>query len=510
MQAAEEARLRELRRKAKEDAEASIQRQKAQEQSEREQMIREKKDRTESEIKNRALREEQLRLKKLEDHRLLTKKKLEEQQMENEKRAKEREAKGTCEGKYEFLFAVFSRLVLTHVIIEREREAKIELKRLVDLQAAESKRKEAEDLKQANLEAARLMQEMKRNSLLQKHAQHESLIGEIAIEREAESAVRQERNTAIDLKRKRQLQQAKEKEEAAKTRVQSKIEQQEARLRDLAERRLKEQLAIKAEKERQLQLKNQNLERIKKAKEDQLAETKRKAEEHDRKCEDLKKSKENMMKFRHKTTAEAKIKKDRLRSILDSSRTGRASLAGIKKLLDSGLMEPKSRKGQKKQKSADSNDSMGSLPSVAVHVANTPHKSRCATSEDQMKVRHKTTSEGQKDNNRLLRQGSNSRLLKLAEPKHTVQKKLKSADNNDCLSSPRSAAEEEVATPHKPPLVASDDLGILIYRCRSQLVEEASVDDKSVEDKSVNYNPMEDKTVSDNTLRAQINSVSDN
>ena len=333
-------------------------------------------------------------------------------------------------------------------------------------------------MKQANLEAARLMQEMKRNALLQKHAQHESLIGEIAIEKEAESAVRQERNAVIDLKRKRQLQRAKEKEEAIKTRVQSKIEEQESRLRDLAERRLKEQVAIKAEKERQLQLKNQNLERIKKAKEDQLAETKRKAEEHDRKCEDLKKSKEHLMKLRHKTTAEAKVKKDRLRSILDSSRTGRASIAGIIKLLDSGLMEPKkSRTGKKIQKSADNNDSMDSPPSVAVHVATTPHKSRYVASEAQMKLRKKTACERKKDN---------SRLLKLAKPKRTVQKKLKSADDdNNCPGSPQSPDERGVAPPHKSPLVASDDLGILIYRSRSQMVEEKSVDDNSVEDKSV-------------------------
>jgi len=349
-------------------------------------------------------------------------------------------------------------------------------------------------MKQANLEAARLMQEMKRNALLQKHAQHESLMGEITIEKEAESAVRQERNAVIDLKRKRQLQQAKEKEEAIKTRVQSKIEQQESRLRDLAERRLKEQVAIKAEKERQLQLKNQNLERIKKAKEDQLAETKRKAEEHDRKCEDLKKSKEHLMKLRHKTTAEAKVKKDRLRSILDSSRTGRASLAGIIKLLDSGLMEPKkSRTGQKKQKSADNNDSMGSPPSVAVHVVTTPHKSRRVASEAQMKLRNKTTCERKKESSRMVKQGSN-RLLKLAEPKRTVQKKLKSADDNNCPGSSQSPDERGVANLHKSPLVASDDLGILIYRSRSQMVEENS---ESVDNKSVG-----DKSVSDDTVRA--------
>ena len=207
-----------------------------------------------------------------------------------------------------------------------------------------------------------MMQEMKQNALLQKHTRHKSLIDEIAIEKEAESVVRQKRNTIIDQKRNRQLHHAKEKEEATKTSVQSKIKQQEARLKDLADRRLQEQLAIKAEKEHQLQLKNKNLELIKKAQKDHLEEMMRKAEEHDRKCEDLKKSKDHLMKLRRKTTVEAKLKRDQLRAILDSSKNG-AGIAGIRKLLQSGLMEPKKKRTwQNKQKSVDNDDCPDSPP----------------------------------------------------------------------------------------------------------------------------------------------------
>jgi hypothetical protein len=94
LQAVEEVRLRELRRKAKEDAAALIQREKAQELWKREQIIRQKKAMEESEIKSRVLYEDQLRLKRLEENRLRTKKKQEEQQMESERRSKERESKG--------------------------------------------------------------------------------------------------------------------------------------------------------------------------------------------------------------------------------------------------------------------------------------------------------------------------------------------------------------------------------------------------------------------------------
>ncbi len=398
-------------------------------------------------------------------------------------------------------------------LVERERVVKMEQKRLVDLQIAEARRKEAADIKQANLDAAKQRQEMKRNSLLEKHSRHESLIDERMIEKEAESAVRQEQSILIEQKRKRQLQQAKEKEEAIKSRVQSKIEHQEARLRDLAEQRIKEQIAIRAERERQLQLKSQNLERIKKAQEDQLMETKRKAEEHDKKCDDLKKSKDNLMKLRHKATAEAKVKKDRLRSILDTSRTGRAGIARIKKLLDSGLMEQKhdSRARQKYQKSPGIEDYPVSPPPptpptpppfVAVQVASRPLRVSFVALDNQEKLSSKTAGEanGKKDNRSRRMSSLSKNMLRLAEPKkkRTVQKKQK-GEEDECPKS----AEQVAPTPHKSPapLVASDDLGILIYRSRSSMIEDKSINEELVEDESVEDELAEDTSISENTIR---------
>ena len=63
---------------------------------------------------------------------------------------------------------------------EREKNEKLELKRLVDAQAAEQKRKETQQRIESNLRAARQAQESKRNELLLKQQRHEEFMDQIA------------------------------------------------------------------------------------------------------------------------------------------------------------------------------------------------------------------------------------------------------------------------------------------------------------------------------------------
>jgi len=309
LQAAEMARLRELRRKAREDAEVSLHRAQLQGQFERERKIRQKKLREERESKKRALMEEQQRLKKREANRLQTKLRSEQQREETERKIKEREVK------------------------EQEREAKLELKRLVDAQAAEAKRKEAADRIESNVKAAGQQQEEKRSGLLQKQARQKEFMDEISRDKEADFGERQWRNEAMDRKRRYQLKKKKENEEATKRVVLSKIEQEEARLKELADRRRKEQMLIKAEKDLQLQMKRENLDRIKRAQEYQLKCQIQKADSNDKRCQELKKRKEELLKIRQKNAYEAKVKKDRLMAVMEQSKSAGGS--GIKKLLKS-------------------------------------------------------------------------------------------------------------------------------------------------------------------------------
>lgn len=310
LQAAEEARLRELRRKVKEDAEVSLQRMKIQQQFERDRKIRQRKLHEEAEAKKRARSDEQERLKKREAHRLHSKKLYEQQQTETEKKMKEREMK------------------------EKEREAKLELKRLVDAQVADAKRKDAADRISSNLNTAKQQEEGKRSTLLHKQAKQKEFVDIIQRGKQADIAERQQHTEAVNRKRSYQLRKKKESEEATKRTITSKIDQEEARLKELSDQRRKEQMLLKAEKDIQLQMKRENLERIKKAQAYHLKEIMRKAEANDQRCQDLKKRKEDLLKVRRKNAHEAKVKKDKLMAVLEQSKTAGGS-SGIKKLLKS-------------------------------------------------------------------------------------------------------------------------------------------------------------------------------
>mmetsp|Transcript_109 Transcript_109/g.216 ORF Transcript_109/g.216 Transcript_109/m.216 type:complete len:220 (-) Transcript_109:56-715(-) len=205
---------------------------------------------------------------------------------------------------------------------------------------------------------------------------------EIVKEKQAEFVGRRQRAEALDRKRKHQLKKTKEKELATKRGVLSKIEQEDALLKELADRRRKEQVFLKTEKLLRQQTKKENLERMKKAQEYQLKMMMQKAEANDRRCQDLKKHKEDLGKVRRKNAHEAKVKKDRLLTVLEQAKSASTGSAGIKKLLKSvsanaGL--PRERMEE------DCVDSLGPPPPFANRVGDKehspPYKSPCVTDD---------------------------------------------------------------------------------------------------------------------------------
>ena len=196
------------------------------------------------------------------------------------------------------------------------------MKRIVDAQATEVKRKEIADRIEANLKAAREKEEDKRTGLLRKQGRHEELMSQIYEEKQAELEHRQEMNEAIERKRQHQLKLTRDKDDAIKQDIRTRIEQEEANLIHLAEQRRKEQMLLKAEKDLQMQMKRENLKRIKRKQEYQLKETMRKVEENDRRTQELKKRKEELLKLRRKNAHEAKVTKDKLMAVLEQSKSG--------------------------------------------------------------------------------------------------------------------------------------------------------------------------------------------
>ena len=96
-------------------------------------------------------------------------------------------------------------------------------------------------------------------------------------------------------------------------------------------------MLIKAERDLQLQMKKDNLERIKRAQEYRQRELLRKADEDDRRCQEMKEKKESLLKLRQKNVAMAKLKKDKLMEALESSKSGGSN--AIKKILAGVLKE---------------------------------------------------------------------------------------------------------------------------------------------------------------------------
>eukprot|EP00804_Cyclotella_cryptica_P019869 CCRYP_021135-RE/>CCRYP_021135-RE protein AED:0.33 eAED:0.35 QI:0/0.5/0.28/1/0.66/0.42/7/575/569 len=308
-QAAEAARIRELKRKVKEQTEAAIQRLKMQQQYERDKKMQQERAKQEKDQKKRARTEERQLAEKAAKHRLETKKIFEQQQKDIERKMAECKAK------------------------ELAREEKIELKRLVDAQAAEAKRKEAADRIDANLKAARTKEEEKRSILMEKQAKHDELLSNIKGEKMSEIVQQKERNSAMERKRKHLMRMAKEKEEALKQSVKNKIEEEEAR-REMQQKEMQKELVLrKAEKDILMEMKRDNLARIKRIQEYQQKETLRKVAMNDARSQEMKKKKAELQALRQKNAREAKIEKDKLMALLDQTRSSGGSSTAIKKIL---------------------------------------------------------------------------------------------------------------------------------------------------------------------------------
>ena len=448
-QAADDARLRILRRKAQEDMEAQHARLAMQEDYKREEAIREKKAVEASEGKMAAHRQEQERQQKREMLKAETKRKHDERQLENEKRKKELEAR------------------------DRDRLAKIELKKLVSQQIAVQKKRDAAEILRRNKEKAFMVEEAKRLALLQKHQQHQNIVEGITKQRQDVTVIRKRRDSIIGLTRIRHSQQAKEKEEKQALKVLSKIEHQEARVRMLAEARTKKQLEIKALRERERRTKAETLIKLEQKQDDLLKETVRRTEEHNTRCEELKKSKQDMMRLRRKASADAKLKKDRLKAILDSTRGGTNGIAKIKQLLQSGLEEPKQHR--RKHPKIFPLDSAGAVEPPA---ATLPQKSLPIVALDNSIV-HSSSNSNYNDRAKERHDQRRSSIIRLATPKmiRTLQRapSIKSLNENDDASA-------EGPSPSKPlvksPCLSSDNLDILLYKSRSRLTSDDSDDEE--------------------------------
>lgn len=179
----------------------------------------------------------------------------------------------------------------------------------------------------------------------------------IVEEKMTETKLQQEKNKAIERRRKHLLEMARKKEDALKENAKKKIERDEIRRTEQQRELKKEHDLRKAEKDILMAMKQDNLARIKRMQEYQQKETLRKVALNDKKSTEMKKQKAELLgeykylfflhrcrhprvhvnyrfvAIRKKNAVQAKIKKDKLMAVLDQARYNGGSSTQVTKLL---------------------------------------------------------------------------------------------------------------------------------------------------------------------------------
>lgn len=167
--------------------------------------------------------------------------------------------------------------------------------------------------------------------LIQKQMECKKIQEELNSKREEERFQKQRERDMIARKRDYQLKMTKEREEEMKDGFRRKFEADEQHLETLRREREQEQLLAKEAKEVKMELKRDNVERIKRIREYRRLETMRKLNENSRRTDELLQKKKDLLNERRKAAHEAKVQKDMLMQKLEKTKS--CSGKAIQKLL---------------------------------------------------------------------------------------------------------------------------------------------------------------------------------
>ncbi len=200
----------------------------------------------------------------------------------------------------------------------------------------------------------------------------------IASLREHERNLNKKEREAISRKREYQAQLAKERETQGKEFLMKKFHDDEKKVAIMQTMKEKEMALMKEERELHLQMKRDNVERIKRMQEYKRLETVRKISENDMRTEKMLKTKEELAKTRRKNAVQAKIKRDKLMQILEKSKTSGGK--AIKKILAQLENDEDILERSKKKSKSPMNHSVSKSP-------------RCAPSKPANETKHPTVIE---------------------------------------------------------------------------------------------------------------------
>ncbi|GMI36071.1 hypothetical protein TeGR_g10542 [Tetraparma gracilis] len=321
---AEERRIRELRRKAAEDAEEEMRREMQEEMFQRDMTTLAEKKRNDRKAKVQGRINDEERARHQEEHRLMTQRLFKEQQDTLMTKAGERARK------------------------EKIRMAKVEAKRKIDGQRYKERRQEVEERILTNLDMAKAREEKRKMDYYQKKDYHERLRAQAFAEQEKDREMKNRENFLMEQKRQLALQATKEKEEMDKEMMLQKFDNDAKFVEQLNQVRGKEHALLKEKENLNKQLKQENVERIKRIQEYKRLETLKKISEGDKRTEEMMRRKEEIIQQRRIAGLKTKMQKDEIMSVLESSRANGSR--AIKMLTQVLKEEPAGGKKKKKKK----------------------------------------------------------------------------------------------------------------------------------------------------------------
>ena len=332
---AETRRLRELRRKAAEDADEEMQHQLAEEMFQRDMKILEEKKRQDRKNRVQARINDEERARKQEEHRLQTQRLFKEQQDSLKSRAEERAR------------------------LEKIRMDKVKAKRDEDQRQYAQRREQVQERILTNLEMAKRREEKRKADFFDKKNYHEQLRAQALAQQEKDRALKNREAFLMEQKRQLTLKATRQKEEEDKEMLRQKFDDDDKFVAQLEKKRGKEHALLKERENLNKQLKLENVERIKRIQEYKRLETLRKINEGDKRTEEMIRRKEEIIAQRRKAGLQTKMQKDEMMNILESSRAnGGRAIKMLQDALGGEATTGTTKKKKKKKKGADNSFEM--------------------------------------------------------------------------------------------------------------------------------------------------------
>jgi len=294
---AEERRIKDLRRKAMEDAEEEMRLAQAKAMHQKEKAIQAEKAAKEKAARKEARLKEEQRLAKQEEHRIQTQRIMEEQQAAIRARMQEMER------------------------AEELRLARIEAEEAEKKKQLAEKRKAIEERLDRNMKMAARAEEKRKQDYHEKHAAHEALREEHLQSQARDRELQARQQELMEQRRLMVLAQTRRDEERHKEQMRQNFIDEEINVQRVKEARERNRMLETHKKDLKVAMKLENVERIKRIGEYKRLETLRQIHEADKRIDQMLQRKTEIVESRKANAMTAKIQKDHLVKVMDEART---------------------------------------------------------------------------------------------------------------------------------------------------------------------------------------------